>query len=84
MYAHEFECVARLASLNPVILPPLFKIIVEEHFYKAGINRASRAGVIDTFNEFKDEVIVSPIEERTYYFGKKAGRIGEMVSKQSV
>ena len=52
-----------------------------ENFRKAGINPASGTDVIKTFNEFKDKVIVAPIEERTYYFGKKAGRIGEAVSK---
>ncbi|CAG8533404.1 9376_t:CDS:2 [Paraglomus brasilianum] len=67
--------------VNPGIISGKIDAYLEEHFYKAGINRASRAGVIDTFNEFKDEVIVSPIEEKTYYFGKKAGRIGEMTLK---
>ena len=52
-----------------------------ENFRKAGINPASGTDVIKTFNEFKDKVIVAPIEERTYYFGKKAGRIGEAVCK---
>ncbi|CAG8463472.1 8740_t:CDS:2 [Paraglomus occultum] len=54
---------------------------LEEHFRKAGINRASGTDVIKTFNEFKDKVIVAPIEVRTYYLGKKAGRIGDALLK---
>ncbi|CAG8576045.1 7843_t:CDS:2 [Paraglomus occultum] len=52
-----------------------------ERFYKAGINRASGTDVIETFNEFKDKVIVAPIELRTLYYGKKAGRVGEALLK---
>jgi len=36
--------------------------------------------VTKAFNEFKNEVIVAPMEEKIYYFGKKAGRIGEAAS----
>ncbi|CAG8503751.1 1547_t:CDS:2 [Paraglomus brasilianum] len=67
--------------VNPGTINEKINAYLEEHFYKAGINRSSCAGVIDTFNEFKDKVIVAPIEERTYYFGKKAGRIGEATLK---
>ncbi|CAG8503811.1 1550_t:CDS:2, partial [Paraglomus brasilianum] len=44
----------------------------------------SGTDVIKTFNEFKDKVIVAPIEERTHYLGKKAGRIGEATLKYTV
>ena len=69
-----------LPLVNPDYLSFIIKIVVFEHFRKAGINPKSGTDVINTFNEFKDKVIVAPIEVRTYYLGKKAGRIGEAVS----
>ncbi|CAG8503698.1 1544_t:CDS:2 [Paraglomus brasilianum] len=57
---------------------------VLEHLRKTGINPTAGLDVIKTFNEFKDEVIVAPMEERTYCLGKKAGRIGEATLKYTV
>ncbi|CAG8560021.1 7140_t:CDS:2, partial [Paraglomus occultum] len=67
--------------INPGIVSEKIDDCLEEHFRKAGINRTSGTDVIETFNEFKDKVIVAPIEERTYCYGKKAGRIGEALLK---
>ncbi|CAG8656281.1 5909_t:CDS:2, partial [Paraglomus occultum] len=70
--------------INPGIISGKIDDCLEEHFRKTGINRASGTDVIETFNEFKDKVIVAPIELRTYYYGKKAGKIGEALLKSII
>ncbi|CAG8503771.1 1548_t:CDS:2 [Paraglomus brasilianum] len=68
-------------DINPGIICQKIDAYLLEHLRKAGINTASGPDVIKAFNEFENEVIVAPMEERPYYFGKKAGRIGEATLK---
>jgi hypothetical protein len=57
-----------------------FAITVDSHLKMCGINIDSATDVIKVFKEYNNFVTVAPLEERIYPMGKKAGKLGELVS----